>query len=60
MKWNRCDICGKFIAIDDFVSGKAKTKLISPDSAYSAEEYITECKKCNKKNEKENQPLIRN
>ena len=54
MKSNRCDICGKFIAISDFISGKAKRKMISPDSAYTIEDYSTECEKCNKTNEKEN------
>jgi recombinational DNA repair protein (RecF pathway) len=43
--WNRCDNCGKFIAIDDFDIG-AFRKLATPATAFSAETYDTFCKKC--------------
>lgn len=44
LKASRCDICGRFIAIDDFISGRATCKMISPDSDYSCEDYETLCK----------------
>ena len=44
--WNRCDCCGKFIAFQDFDNG-AKRVMVTPDRAYSAEEYETVCNKCN-------------
>lgn len=42
--WNRCDICGKFIAYNDFDKG-ALRRLDTPDSAYSSETYETLCVK---------------
>ncbi len=40
--WNRCDQCGKFIAIDDFEKGASRS-LDTPDSAYTSETYETLC-----------------
>ncbi len=39
MKWNQCQVCGRFIGFDDFASDppKAKNVLVNP-SAYGAEE----------------------
>lgn len=41
--WNRCDKCGRFIALSDFESGKAVRLLEYPDSEVSRESYITLC-----------------
>jgi hypothetical protein len=43
MTWNRCDVCGRFIALSDFCNGLATRKLVSPDSEYSGEEWETLC-----------------
>jgi hypothetical protein len=42
--WNRCDECGRFIALDDFDSG-ATHCLVLPDSDYTSETYETLCKR---------------
>jgi hypothetical protein len=44
--WNRCDVCGRFIAIDDFgwLAPSATRTLITPDSDRSREEWETLCK----------------
>jgi hypothetical protein len=44
-QWNRCDACGKFIALDDFDKGAVR-KLVTPDSFETAEEWETLCIKC--------------
>lgn len=44
MAWNRCDVCGRFIAYKDFDSGEALRRLVSPDSLCTYEEYETLCK----------------
>lgn len=43
-KWNRCDVCGRFIAMDDFDSGDAQRYMLTPDSYRSTEEWATSCK----------------
>jgi len=44
--WNRCDECGRFIALEDFVPfGKATRVMVLPDSWYSSETYETLCAK---------------
>lgn len=43
--WNRCDNCGKFIAIKEF-DKEAIRIMITPDTAFSSETYKTLCKKC--------------
>lgn len=40
--WNRCDDCGKFIALDDFDNGAIR-EMILPDSDFSVETYRTLC-----------------
>lgn len=40
--WNRCDVCGRFIAFDDFDHGAIR-ELITPDSHFTHEEYETLC-----------------
>jgi hypothetical protein len=50
--WNRCDVCGKFIALDDFDNGAIR-ELITPDSHLSSEEWETLCKKHADKNSTE-------
>jgi hypothetical protein len=39
--WNRCDVCGRFIAIRDFLSGKATRELVTPDTEFTCEEFET-------------------
>ncbi len=43
--WNRCDHCGRFIALKDFKKGWARCKLETPSSHFTAETYETLCKK---------------
>lgn len=43
--WNRCDVCGKFIAIADFDNGAVRV-MATPDTAFSAESYETMCIRC--------------
>ena len=43
--WNRCDICGEFIAMKQFDIGKAIRRMLTPDSEYTGEEYETLCPK---------------
>jgi hypothetical protein len=40
--WNRCDVCGKFIAMDAFGKGAVR-KLIYPDSELTKEAWETLC-----------------
>jgi hypothetical protein len=46
LPWNKCDICAKFISIEDFDNGKATRKLASCDSECSSEDYETLHKEC--------------
>lgn len=41
--WNRCDICGRFISMEDFQSGRAVRTMFSPDSDRSSEDWETLC-----------------
>ena len=41
--WARCDVCGRFIPLDDFPD-KATRRLVTPDSDRSSEEWETLCK----------------
>ncbi len=43
--WNRCDVCGRWIAIMDFAENLAIRHEVTPDSAYTAEEWETLCPK---------------
>lgn len=43
--WNRCDMCGKFIALNDFDAGAIR-RLLTPDSDWSREQYETLCARC--------------
>lgn len=38
-----CDVCGRFIALQDLVIGVATRKLDTPDSELSDESYETLC-----------------
>jgi hypothetical protein len=49
-KWNRCDICGRFIGMADFNSGKATRRMTTPNSDYSIEDYETLCRRHNSVN----------
>ena len=42
--WNRCDVCGRFIALADFEAGATRHQL-TPDSHFTRETYETLCKK---------------
>ena len=44
MTWNRCDVCGQFIALRKFGQGAIR-RLIYPDSHYTTETYETLCVK---------------
>jgi hypothetical protein len=39
--WNRCDVCGQFIAIEEFVDGGAIRRLREPDSDLGVEKWDT-------------------
>ena len=41
--WNKCDVCGKFISMEDFSTGKATRTMVTPDSEFSTEDYETLC-----------------
>lgn len=41
--WNRCDSCGRFIALADFAAGEARRELVTPDSHVSRETWTTLC-----------------
>lgn len=41
--WNRCDVCGQFIALHWFDCGEATRDLVTPDSDYSKETWETLC-----------------
>lgn len=46
-RWNRCDVCGRFVSFIDLDSGDATRRLIFPDSDYSTETYETLCPRHN-------------
>ena len=43
-RWNRCDVCGQFIAYDNFVTGRAVRRLLEPDSDLGTEKWETLCR----------------
>jgi hypothetical protein len=43
--WNRCDVCGRFIPVQDFAEGKALHRLVEPDSDLGNERLETLCHK---------------
>jgi len=45
--WNRCDKCGRFIALEDFDRG-AIIEMVTPDTDYTSETYLTLCIKDSK------------
>ena len=47
--WNRCDDCGRFIPMAAFHDGTAKRAMVTPDTAFTAETYVTICPACVKK-----------
>lgn len=48
--WNTCDDCGRYIAFKDFDGDgpRATRYLLTPDTAFTSEEFVTLCKACNK------------
>ena len=40
--WNRCDICGRFIAMEDFDKGAVRN-CVYPDSELTKETWETLC-----------------
>jgi hypothetical protein len=44
LHWNRCDVCGRFIAIKDF-DRKAVRRFVTQDTHFTSEEFETLCKK---------------
>jgi hypothetical protein len=47
LPWNRCDICGQYIAIIYFRDNLAYRGLVTPDSEFTCEEYETFCPRHN-------------
>lgn len=47
--WNRCDYCGRFLALRAFLKGSAVRKLVSHDTAFSSENYETYHVRCQNK-----------
>ena len=48
--WRKCDVCGQYIALKAFAyGGYGKRRLVSPDSAFTSEEWETLCPKCAEK-----------
>lgn len=45
MKNIKCDVCGKFISYADLEENKATVRMVTPDSAYTSEQYESLCKK---------------
>ncbi len=43
-RWNRCDVCGRFISYQDFDSGLAVRHMKTPDSHFTAETWETLCR----------------
>jgi hypothetical protein len=39
--WNRCDICGRFIALNEFGNGTAIRNLVTPDAYGFTETWET-------------------
>jgi uncharacterized protein YlaI len=37
----KCDVCGRFVSIDDLEKGLATRRLVTPDSHFTCEEYET-------------------
>ena len=48
--WNRCEFCGRFIGLSDFINNVAKVVNITPLSDYSRVEDSVYHVKCEKKN----------
>lgn len=42
----KCDECGKFIATQDLIDGKAIHACVSPDSEFSDERFESFCARC--------------
>jgi methionyl-tRNA synthetase len=40
----KCDVCGRFVSLDDLASERAIRRLVTPDSHFTAEEYVTFCR----------------
>ena len=49
----RCSFCGKFIKTDNIAH-----TYFTPDSHFTYEELLLECKKCGKTKENENKKII--
>jgi hypothetical protein len=49
--WNKCDICGRFIALDEFGKGIAIRNLVTPDAYGFSETYETYHDLCKKSEE---------
>ena len=52
MNYFQCDCCGRFVSYADIDSGRAIYREITPDSAFTQEEYLTLCPTC-KENDNE-------
>lgn len=44
-----CDCCGRFVAAEDVMEGRASHRYVAPDSAFTTETWETLCPKCKMK-----------
>jgi hypothetical protein len=40
----KCDVCGRFISLQDLERGLAIRRFVTPDSHFTPEEYETLCR----------------
>jgi hypothetical protein len=41
----RCDVCGRFVSLDDLAERRATRRLVTPLSDFTREEYETICER---------------
>ena len=42
----KCTNCGRFIGLQDLIDGKASHNLLTEDTEFSREEFVSLCAKC--------------
>lgn len=45
----KCDVCGRFVALEKLLDGSAIHRILTPDSHFSREEWETLCQNHNEK-----------
>lgn len=43
--WNRCDVCGQFVSYEAIADGKAKHRLLTPETEFTSETWETLCER---------------